>query len=607
MGAWRVFRAASPYNGVELDEVDFEQSADVMYLAHIDHPPTKLLRHAHDDWEFVSVTFGPTIDPPGSVTIAVTNPNQDTANSGNAYFPRTQTYVVTSVNDGTGQESRASSSVNSITGGSPSGNDLSLKRNKNTISWAAATDADRYYVYKSDNTRDYGYIGSTSSTSFVDDNIGPELTNGPPAADNPFAGAGDYPSTVTFFEQRLLFGRSSNRPNAIWGSKSADFENFDTSQPLKDNDAFLVGLVAGRVNAVNQLVSTTSLLALTSDSIFKVDGATDDGYITAAQVRGRRQIGRGSSRLGPLVVDNVVFYRPSAGEGVRTLGFSFEIDAIQSTDISIFSPHLFRGFSIKSWAYAQEPDSLIWAVRSDGKLLCFTWQQEQQVWGWTLCETQGSVENVCTISENGEDRLYLTVRRTIAGQERVFIERLASSRWNDVAQSCYLDCAVSFFLEAPQSSFTGLWHLEGETVWALADGAVVKDLLVANGTVTLPDAQGPSTNVTIGLPYTATIETLPLMIENGVNVGLRQQLGQATIRLVDSAAPMVGPSGDKLDRLKSRGDEAWGSHDDLLNGAFGFDTPRHVSDGVSLVVQQPLPLPLHLTAAYLEPQVSSPG
>lgn len=601
MGVWRVFRAASPYNGVELDEVDFEQSADVMYLAHIDHPPTRLLRHAHDDWTFEAVAFGPTIDAPTGVGVTVTDPNQDSENDGNAWFPQPAHYVVTAVNDETGQESRASTAASGT-------NDLTLKRNKNSIGWSAVTGADRYYVYKSDNTRDYGYIGTTDQLSFVDDNIGPELTNGPPAGQNPFAAAGDYPSTVTFFEQRLLFARSANRPNAIWGSKSADFENFDISRPLKDNDAFLVGLVAGRVNAVNQLVSTTSLLALTSDSIFKVDGATEEGYITAAQVRGRRQIGRGSSRLGPLVVDNVVFYRPSAGEGVRTLGFSLEIDGIQSTDVSIFSPHLFRGHEIRSWAYAQEPDSLIWAARSDGKLLCFTWQQEQQVWGWTICETDGHIESVCTISEQGEDRLYLIVRRTIGEEERVFIERMAAARWDDVAKSCYLDCAVSFFdLETPRSSFAGLDHLEGRSVWALADGAVVKDLTVAQGRVDLPPEAGACSNVTIGLPYAASIETLPLAIEGGAHMARRQQLGQATIRLVQSAAPMAGPAGGKLFRLKSRGDEAWGSADALLDGAYGFDTAAHVGDRVALRIEQALPLPLHLTAAFLEPQLANPG
>lgn len=600
MGVARVYRVGSPYNGVELAELDFEQSADVMYITHIDHPVTKLLRYAHDHWEFAEVTFGPTLEAPTGLSATPTTPNTDADNSGAAFFPQDASYVVTAVSDDTGQESRASSS-------DTANNDLTLKRNFNMITWSAVTGADRYYVYKSNNTQDFGYIGSTASLTFIDDNIGPELSNGPPAGQNPFAAAGDYPSTVTFFEQRLLFARTTNRPNAIYGSKSADFENFDVSRPLKDSDALSIGLVAGRVNSINQLASVTNLLALTSDSIFRIDGANDGGYITPQQIRGRRQIGRGSSRLGPLIVDNVVFYRPSAGSSVRTIGYTFELDGYQSSDISIFSPHLFRDFDIVSWAYAQEPDSAIWAVRSDGKLLCFTWEQEQQVWGWTLCETDGLVESVCAITENGEDRVYMTVRRTIGETEKLFIERMASAKWDDPTKTCFLDCAVSFFLEEPQSTFSGLWHLEGATVWALADGAVVRELVVENGQVTLPPNQGPSSNVTIGLPYTALIETMPLVIAGGATVGKKQQLCDVTIRLIDSGAPMVGPSDDKLFQLKARSTEAYGDPDDLLNGLYKFDNQSRVSGEVSLVVKQDLPLPLHLTAAFLNPQVSSPG
>lgn len=39
MGVARVYQVGSPYNGVELAELDFEQTADTMYIAHIDHAP----------------------------------------------------------------------------------------------------------------------------------------------------------------------------------------------------------------------------------------------------------------------------------------------------------------------------------------------------------------------------------------------------------------------------------------------------------------------------------------------------------------------------------------------------------------------------------------
>ena len=595
MGASRLVRIGSPYNGVELAEVDHAQTADVMYLAHIDHPPTVLERYSHTDWRFSTMTIGPAIAAPASLSALATTPNTDADNSGNAYFPQASRYVVTAVDDETGQESRGSPEASAT-------NDLTLKRNFTTLTWPAVTGADRYRVYKAVNTGGLGYIGTTEALTFVDDNIGPGYDQGPPVGSNPFAAEGDYPSTVAMFEQRLLFARTINRPNGIWGSRSAEFRNFDTSSPLRDDDALALGVVAGRVNEVNQLASVSTLLALTSDAVFKIDGANEGGYLTGAQARARRQIGRGSSRLDPLVIDSVVFYRPNTGSTVRAIGYSFEQDGFKADDVSIYSPHLFAGFSIKSWAYAQEPDSVIWAARSDGKLLCFTWEQEQQVWGWTLCETDGEVESVCVVSEDGEDRLYLTVWRQIAGEGRLYIERMASSLWDDPEVACFLDCAAVREFEQPRTTINRLEFLEGRNVTVLGDGAWATGVPVENGSITLPPAIGEVSRVVIGLPYAVTVETLPLAL-GGEAPGRKQQLGSAVLRFRVAGAVDAGPAAGKLYPIKQRRDEPYGSADWLLTGDYRFDNERHVAGQVSVVIRQNAPLPFELTGAFLEPVV----
>ena len=594
MGVARLYRTGSPYNGVDVPEVDFEQSADTMYMAHLNYPPHKLLRFGHANWSFQPVTFGPRIAAPASVTAVASNPNTDSGNGGAAYFPQSDAYVVTSVVDATGQESRVSNNPNAI-------NDLTLKGNVNTINWTARAGVDRYRIYKSHVTSGFGYIGTTTTTTFVDDNIGPDLSEGPLNGDNPFAAVGDYPSTVTFFEQRLMWARTLNRPNAIWGSRSGDYENMDISRPLRPNDALSFALVAGRVNAVNQLASVSQLLALSSDSIFRVDGGGENGYLSPTSIVSRRQLGRGSSRLGPLVIDNVVFYKPSVGSAIRSIGYTFELDGYQSNDISIYSPHFFDGFNITSWAYAQEPRSVIWAVRDDGKLLCFTWEQEQQVWGWTICETDGRVDSVCTISERGEDRLYLTIWREVQGVQRLYIERMAATRWANQADCCFLDCAKTFQFETPVRLLTGLHHLEGCTVKALADANVVSGLVVQDGRVTLP--YGART-VTVGLPFETTIETLPLSVASqGTNQGKRQQVGEVVIRVIDSRGVQAGPNEANLFRIKPRSNEEFGAPNRLLSGDYRTDMAPVVSGKASVLIRSTDPLPLTVTAIFLDPIV----
>lgn len=587
MGISRLYRAGTPYNASELADLDYEQTADVMYFAHLDHAPQKLVRTGHTNWSMNPVTFGPVMANPTDANAVATTPNTT------GYHAVTYYYVITAIDDETGQESRASSVTTAI-------NDLTLDGNYNTITWTAVTGAERYTVYKSENgsNTELGYIGTTTGTSFIDRNVAADMSDTPPTGNNPFNGEGFYPSTVTFFEQRLMWARSRNRPNAIYGSQSANFENMDTSRPAKPDDAVTFGLAGRRVNAVNQLVGMKSLLALTSDGVFAINGGSESAPLTPSAIVPRQQNARGSTRLNPLLIDSTVFFRPSQGSSVRTLGYTFEIDGFKSDNVAIFSPHLFDGFEIRAWAYQQEPFSIVWAARSDGVLLAFTWEQEQQVWGWTRCETNGLVEDVCVITEAGMDRVYLAVRRTLAGEENVFIERMALPLLTaaDLPSACYLDCAYSQSFETPSTKVGELWHLETETVTAFMDGNVVTGLVVNNGQITLPHA---ASLVTVGLPFEGEIEPLPMAFggEGAIHTA-RQMTGNVVVRVTDTRGLKVGVRGGEFYELMDRDSEPLGDPIALSTQDFHASLDARWSDGATVVVRQEYPLPATITALF---------
>jgi len=598
MGASRVCVVGSPYNGVELADIDYEQTADTLYLAHLNHPPTKLVRASNTSWTFQTVQFAPTIAAPATCTVAATVADTDSANSGLNFFPETAIYCITAVDDNTTEESQASSTASAY-------NDLTLKRNYNSLGWPAVAAATRYNVYKANNTQFYGYIGTTRSTTFIDDNIGPSYDQAPPLANNPFAVAGNYPSTVTLFQQRSIWARSTNVPHGIWASKSGLIENMDYSTPLRADDGMSFAIMAGRVNSVNQLTSTTSLLALTSDSVFDIIGTVGGGPLDGTTPPAiQRQVGRGSARLPPLVVDNVVFYVPSIGCSIRSLGYDFSINGLRANDITIFSPHFFEGHTIVSWCYSQEPRSLIWAVRDDGVLLCFTWEQEQNVWGWTACETAGTVQSVCSITEDGEDRVYLTVARTVAGRTQTFVERMVSHLWDAVDECCFLDCAVSASFEVPQASFSGLWHLEGCTnVAGLVDGVPVVGLTVTDGTVTLPVGMGGGSNVSFGLPYDVDVETLPLRITvpgSGSNIARVQNPAQAVLTLHDSGPVNAGIGSADLFPVRPLPTD---DPNALFDGTYIVAMDNKVRTECTVWINQTLPVPFTLLDVAVDPVI----
>ncbi len=91
---------------------------------------------------------------------------------------------------------------------------------------------------------------------------------------------------------------------------------------------------------------------------------------------------------------------------------------------------------------------------------------------------------------------------------------------------------------AATTSISGLGHLEGETVYGLADGIEVGPFTVVSGEL-VPSLTTPATKVMIGLRYMTTIETLEPEIgltdlEAGTSLGLEKELNKAFVYVVES-------------------------------------------------------------------------
>jgi hypothetical protein len=84
---------------------------------------------------------------------------------------------------------------------------------------------------------------------------------------------------------------------------------------------------------------------------------------------------------------------------------------------------------------------------------------------------------------------------------------------------------------------TGLWHLEGQTVNVLADGNVIKNVVVSGGTVSLPQA---ASRVAIGIPYAAKAKNLPLTIPGDVIEAKNKRVVNLAVRLHETSGIMVG-------------------------------------------------------------------
>lgn len=486
-GAW-VESAGSPYTPstpfahTDLQGLDWAQSVDVMYLTHLSYAPQVMSRSGLTSWTFANLSVDPTLTAPASVTATP-----------NAAGAETYKYVVSPVTDGVEGFPSAEATA-------ASAQDLVVSGAFNTISWTGS--ADEYNIYRERNGV-FGYIGFTSDTSFVDDNISADLTVTPVQAAGLFGSSGNYPSQVSLYQQRLVLASSTNDVETIWFSRAGDFTNFTRSRILRDDDRIELSLTGTQINRVKGMVPLRELLVFSATGEFSVTGPS--GVMSAINPIQTQYGYAGSNGVRPLVVDDTALFVNRTGREVRDLRYAFEQDGYSGNDLTIFASHFFEGKQVKAWGFAQSPFSVVWTVLDDGTLLSLTYKREHQVWAWTEHDVGGDVEDVAVIREGSEDAVYLLIKRTINGATVRYVERIHQRRFADISDAFFVDCGITYE-GAATTTITGLSHLEGETVSVLADGSVIANRVVSSGQITIAIA---ASKVHVGLPYTAEIETLP--------------------------------------------------------------------------------------------------
>ncbi len=555
---------ATPWNAADLADISYAQVGDIVYFAHRNYPLHKLMRTGSPpffSWQLVQVALNTSIGAPSFPSVSFSyvpeyedkkddegnvvkddNDNAIQVEKDPPTLDYTLRYKIVAV-DENGKQSLPSEAGEGM-GKHPSD---WVVGDKVTIYWSGVDGATEYNVYREE-AGYFGFIGISTSTTFIDNNYEADIADTPKEDWDPFEN-GNHPGVVSFHQQRMVLAATPQSPQAFYMSRIGDFENFRKSRPLQEDDPVEYLIASGNIDAITWLASFGDLLIGTSGSEYK---ATGDGQaITSSNVSITAQSYWGSANLFPIIIGNSILHVQRHGARVRDLFYSLEKDGYAGNDLSIMAPHLFDGHSLRQWAYQQTPYSTIWIVRDDGVLLALTYMKEHDIWGWSRHTTQGLVRSVVSVSDGDSDAVYIVVQRTIQGQTRFFLEKLAP-RWLEgdglavggIDQAFFVDCGATYMGNAVTSVY-GISWLEGCAVSVLADGGPVEGCVVRSGRIELPY---PARVVHVGLPYTSKLSPLPPEgdLPTGTSLGQRRGYGQCKIRLHSSVGGKYGVSNTAL-------------------------------------------------------------
>ena len=285
---------------------------------------------------------------------------------------------------------------------------------------------------------------------------------------------GTYPGTVQYYQQRLVYADTINQPDTYFMSQPGLYNNFDSAIPTVDSDAIIGTPWAVQVNGIQFMVpSIQGLLTYTGNGIWLINGGNSVALTPADQNAQLQSLIGCSALVPPLVIGIHNLYVQAKGSTIRDINFNFLYNVFTGADVTVFANHLFLGYTLNQWAYAEEPYKVIWMVRNDGTLLSLTYVKEQEIEGFARHDTNGQFISVCSVIEpniNEDvsfvveppiDAIYVITNRYIPGTTAVpagkwvyYSERANNRIWQNIEDCFCVDAGLFYTLTYPSATLS---------------------------------------------------------------------------------------------------------------------------------------------------------
>ncbi len=606
------------YSVTEIFEINFVQSADVLFLAHKNHEPAKLTRTTATTFTLTDIAFvdGPYLDENITTTTITASANTGTVTLtasadlfvsghvgalfqfrerveiGHEAWAASTSYAQNALVHHNGNLYKKTDSGSDSSGTQPPVH-LEGTETYGVIDW-------QYQHSGTGFVKITAVTNATTATAVVQEHnflvLPAVATSGTTQwSEGSFSTKNGFPRAVAFYEERLYFAGTTAQPQTIFGSVTGDFENHTPG--TEDDAAINVTIASDQVNVIKHMVPGRFLQIMTTSAEFTLSGGTGTTAVTPTNVNVLRETTFGSGNVRPLRAGASTIMIQKGGEKVKEVTFSLDTDGLVGRDLTVLGEHLARG-GLTDMVWQQEPELVLWFVRGDGTLIGLSYDPANNTIGWHQHPLGGSgvVESITAIPSGTEDQVYLSVKRTINSSTVRHIVFMKSIYFNqNVADAFYVDSGITYSGSAT-TSITGLNHLEGETVQILADGSTHADKVVSSGSVTLDRS---ASKVHVGLSYNSLVETMRLEAgaDDGIAQGKVKRIHGATVRFLDTVGAEVGPDTSNLDRIPFRDSSmSMDTAVPLFNGDKEISFPSGYDNDSQVVVRQNQPLPMTIVA-----------
>ena len=400
-----------------------------------------------------------------------------------------------------------------------------------------------------------------------------------------FSSRRGYARSVTFHDQRLIFGGSRDLPNHLFMSQTGEFFNFDTGEAL-DSESIQIQIAENQISEIKALGSFRHLTIFTSEQELFVP-TTENKPLTPTTISVKKQTSYGSGEVTPVEFDGAMVFLTKSKGAIREFVYSDVSQAYNADALTLLSPHIIGTPTqmVSQREAADQMEAYMYLVNSDGKMPVFMSIRKENLQGWSEWSTEGNFKNVVVVNR----KVYCVCERTIDGSTFTSLELLDNEY--------HTDCSIKDTNSTAKTNWT-VAHMPNTTV-------VVKSDNYSMGTYTT-DASGNFTltaavdNIEVGLSYTPQLVTLPpeFQLPDGISFGQKRRVVRAVLDLNETLN--VKTKGTTL--LIRRVTNNFANQPDPITGRKEVYLLGWGNEG-TVTITQDEPLPITINGLLLEVEV----
>lgn len=230
-----------------------------------------------------------------------------------------------------------------------------------------------------------------------------------------------WPCSVTYHQDRLIFGGTPSWPSGIWASRVGQYNNFNVGTGLDDESIF-VTLLSQQRQQICTLVSSDNLQILTNSGEWAI--SSKPLTPSSIEIKQHTSVGSVATRyLPPQKIEGATVFISATEQDIRELTLDALGENYNARDLCTQAKHLMNTPTDISY---NENTRQLFVVMTDGNMAVLNQNSALGISAWTRYKTDGTFKSVATIA----GKTYVVVARG----DTCYLETFSDTALSDASQ-----------------------------------------------------------------------------------------------------------------------------------------------------------------------------